>query len=61
MVMTENSTDGDMPSVNDKFLFIFPIFFHLLPTRLMFEWTGVLIKLPGCQNMENRGGFGTFF
>ena len=55
------NTDGDRPSVNDKSMFTFPIVLDLIPTRLMFEWTEVLIQLPGCQNMENRGGFGTFF
>ena len=43
IVKIASTTDEDRPSVNNKFLFIFPIFLNLLPTRLMFEWTGVLI------------------
>ena len=37
------STDGDRPSVNDKFLFILPIFWGLLPTKLMTKWSEALI------------------
>ena len=40
---TQPNTDGDKPLVNDKFLFIFSIFWDLLPTRLMYEWFGALI------------------
>ena len=42
-VCLQNITDGGRPSVNDKFLIVFPMFLDLLPSRLIFEWSITLI------------------